>query len=386
MWSVNNGTIEFAGTEQQEICLVEASIVEISNTSKEGVIFTSYISVTKLFDHKGNNFTLYNNGSGSTFVDYDGDGLFDNVDPHPTIQESECELRFSAASLTLYDNLELNYLVDRKLFEQVGYVQPYIEFVFNSEVTYVSEYTIRGDYYVFNFSDISPNKMIDTVYATLYAMHRGVLYHTDTSEYSVTTYCYNTLSNYSGDEYAELRTLLVDLLNYGAQTQIYTNYKTGSLANASLTDAQKVWGTTERPEVNTVFNKTHAVIDTPSVQWLGAGLNLQDSITLRFKIAADDIKGLKVKVAGAVGTWWIDNSLFEVANDGYYIYFSCLNASELKETLYLTVYKGNTIVSNTICYSIESYVYSKQSTDDQKLYNLLETMMKYGNSAYAYVH
>ena len=82
------GTIELAGTEQQTVYLTRASIIEITNASNEGVLFTSSISVNKLFDHNGNNFTLYNNGSGSTFVDYDGDGLLDNVDPHPTIHEN----------------------------------------------------------------------------------------------------------------------------------------------------------------------------------------------------------------------------------------------------------------------------------------------------------
>ena len=296
------------------------------------------------------------------------------------------EFKFTAASLTLYDNLELNYKVDRRLFEHAGYVQPYVEFTFNNEVTYVSEYTTDGDYYVFNFPDISPEKMNDKVYATLYARNRGVLYNTELSEYSVATYCYNTLMNYSGDEYAELRTLLVDLLNYGAQTQLYTNYKTGKLANASLTDAQKAWATVSAPKLETVLDKEYTTIENPSVDWLGAGLNLQNSITLRFKIAKTDLDGLKVKVTCSSGTWWIDSSLFEETTDGYYIYFSCMDASQLRETLYLTVYKDNTVVSNTIRYSIASYVYSKQDTEDAKLYNLLEAMMKYGDSAYAYTH
>lgn len=87
----STGTIEFAGTAQQEVSLPRAYNIEISNTSNEGVVFTSKISVSNLFDHKGNAFTLYNNGTGSTFVDYDGDGLLDHLDPHPTIPENEIE-------------------------------------------------------------------------------------------------------------------------------------------------------------------------------------------------------------------------------------------------------------------------------------------------------
>ena len=54
------------------------------NSSEEGIVFASPVTVSRLFNHKGNNFTLYNNGNGSSFVDFDRDGLNDNVDPDPT--------------------------------------------------------------------------------------------------------------------------------------------------------------------------------------------------------------------------------------------------------------------------------------------------------------
>ena len=92
------GTVVFDGDEQQSADIYSAGVIEINNTSSNGVVFARTISISKLFDHKGNSFTLYNNGSGSTFVDYDGDGLNDNVDPHPTIKESEIEY-----TLTLKD-------------------------------------------------------------------------------------------------------------------------------------------------------------------------------------------------------------------------------------------------------------------------------------------
>lgn len=78
------------GASKQTVTLGKPSSYEkfatlvLVNESDDGVIFESNISVTKLFNHNQNNFTLYNNGSGSTFVDYDGDGLKDNVDPYPT--------------------------------------------------------------------------------------------------------------------------------------------------------------------------------------------------------------------------------------------------------------------------------------------------------------
>ena len=61
------------------------------NESQEGIVFSTPIQVKTLFNHNQNAFTLYNNGSGSTFVDYDGDGLKDNVDPYPTLKPGSAE-------------------------------------------------------------------------------------------------------------------------------------------------------------------------------------------------------------------------------------------------------------------------------------------------------
>ena len=56
----------------------------LANESEEGVVFDSSVKVTHLFDHRQNKFALYDNGKYSSFVDYDGDTLKDNVDPNPT--------------------------------------------------------------------------------------------------------------------------------------------------------------------------------------------------------------------------------------------------------------------------------------------------------------
>ncbi len=58
----------------------------------------------------------------------------------------------------------------------------------------------------------------------------------------------------------------------------------------------------------------------------------------------------------------------------------------MSEPVYLTVYENDEAVSNTLSYSIESYAYSKQTSTDTNLTNLLEAMMKYGNSACAYAN
>ena len=316
-----------------------------------------------------------------------GEGTGTGTGGSGTESEATERLKFKGASLTLYDNLTINYKVEKSLLEGNGYTNPYIVFLFNGVESTVMNYTEVDDCYVFDFSNIAPHQMNDTIYATLHANLNGMDCASETKEFSVAAYCYRTLDKYATDEYAKLRTLLVDLLNYGAKSQEYMNYHTDNLVNASLTETQAMWGTSEAPELQTVQNTAYKEIENPTVIWKGAGLNLKDSITMRFKfVSSESIENLKVKVVSESGQWVIDADSFIKNEDGYYVFFDGLDAGKMCEAVYLTVYDGETAVSNTICYSIESYAYAKQNSEDEKLASLLDAMMKYGNSAYSYIH
>ncbi len=302
------------------------------------------------------------------------------------------KLAIKGASLTLESNLVINYKVDKALFESVGYTNPYIVFVFNGVETTVTDYRIVGDRYVFDFVNINPHLMNDNVYATLYATYNGKVYSSPKRQYSVAAYCYNTLNKYNatdyvGEEYDELRTLLVDLLNYGAASQQYMNYKTNNFVNSKLTDVQKSWATAEDPALNDDLNTEYETIYEPTVSWLGAGLNLQNSVGMRFKFSAESIENLSVRFTNANGEYYIVTSdKFELVEDGvYYVYFEQYCASQMSEIVYAVVLENDYAVSNTISYSIESYAYAKQDHQDTNLADLVKAMMKYGNSAKAYV-
>ena len=302
------------------------------------------------------------------------------------VKKPSVELAFSSASLTLQDNICINFKASETLFTEVGYENPFVLFEKNGEKFTVSEYRVVDGKYVFDFTDVSPADMNDTVKATLYAEYDGTTYVSETREYSVADYCYNMLSKCNTDEYTELRTLLVDLLNYGAATQIYADRNTDNLVNASLSEDQLAWGTWNAPEYLSVMNLNHTTIENPSVKWKSGGLNLKDCIEMRFKISADGYDDLSVVAETDSYSWTIYADEFEKTAGGCYVYFDGLNAGQMSEPVYLTVYRGDTAVSNTICYSIESYAYAMQSSSDTKLTNLLEAMMKYGCSAYAYVN
>jgi len=294
--------------------------------------------------------------------------------------------KFKSASLVLQDDLTMKFKVSQELLENNDYTDPYVVCVFNGVTTILREYTLADGLLSFDFENIIPHQMNDLVSATLHITCNGEEYTSETLEYGVVTYCYNMLAKLDPAEDSELCTLLVDLLNYGAYSQRYMNYKTNTLANANLTEEQMAMGTSTDRELISVRNAAYETIDNPTVQWKSAGLNLQKSVSMRFKIAADDIEGLCVKVESNVGEWFISADTFEETTGGWYFYLNGMNAAQMSETVYVTVYKGETVVSNTLRYSIESYAHSKQNDANAKLAELVKAMMRYGDSARAYMN
>ena len=83
-----SGTLVFNGTRYQQVyvpydpyLIYDLGKVVLEN--KQGVHFWYHINFTDLFIHNGNNYELYEYGKKTTFIDYDGDDMLDNVDPNP---------------------------------------------------------------------------------------------------------------------------------------------------------------------------------------------------------------------------------------------------------------------------------------------------------------
>ena len=292
-------------------------------------------------------------------------------------------LKISGASLTLQNDLKVNFVVKKDLIDKNGYENLYAVFTMNGNEITVSDYTVNGDYYVFSFSNIAPDRMNDTITAALYATRDGVEY-SDELEYSIAQYCYSMLGKETTSE--QLRTLLVDLLRYGAASQLYTGHHTDALADASLTAEQLAWGTAADPAVQSVKNARYREMNDPSVVWNGVSLNLNDAIAMQFVFTASDIDGVTIKVENGNGTLLKEIAADELAISGgkYTAEFKGLTAGQMSDTVYVTAYRGEEAISNTVAYSIESYAFAKQNDENANLAALVKAMMKYGNAAHAY--
>lgn len=288
----------------------------------------------------------------------------------------------NGVSLTLQNNLRLNFVIKSKLFKN-GYSNPYMIFEMNEQTLKVDEYRGEGEDTIFEFKDISPDKMNDTITATLCATYNGEEYVGEPFEYSIAEYCYSMLGKTDNDS---LRTLLVDMLNYGAATQAYTGHNSENPVNALLTHEQLEYVTNSIPALKSSTNPSYYEIENPTIRWKGASLNLNDSISIKLSFFADSIEDVSVRFEDKNGIILdeIPSEFFETFDSYSEVRFNGFGAGQMSEVVYATAYCGEEAISNTVAYSIESYVCAKQYDTNTALANLVIAMIKYGNAAKAY--
>lgn len=312
------------------------------------------------------------------------EGYIDGLTYTPV--ELPATLKFSGANLALHHDLSIKFRAKAELFAEGMFSDPYVTYEVGGTTFTISEYTIENGMYTFELAHIGPTKIAEKVYVTLHGTYEGVVYHSVAREYSVADYCYNVLGKFTSSEYAELRALLVDVLNYGAEAQIAFDYNRENLANAKLTDEQKALGAAANLEVKDMKDLNYATVESPKAIWKGAGLRLEKSIGIRYGFYAEDIENLSVVITSRGRTWTYTEADFEPdpsKENFYYVYFNAFNATQLRNLVYATIYEGDTPVSNTVQYSIESYIYAYQN--DAQYGELVKAILCYGISAWNYV-
>lgn len=298
------------------------------------------------------------------------------------------DLTFSGANVSLGDNIEMNYAVDSTVAEKFDSVR--VEFEQNGNVANVTDSSVNeAGQLVFNFAGtydkdgnfvhITPKNLADSVKATYYGTKDGVESVAVVKTYSAADYCYDILA---GEYSAEAKRVAADLLNFAAENQKYMNYKVDSLVNAELEQSYATPDSEYTAPVSCTDTK-YETIENPTVSWKGAGLNLKSAVSIRFKFAAESIEKTTIKVVVGDETFTIKNMYFEdIGNGQYYAYFNGLSAAQMREPVYVTVYEGGKAISNTLRYSVESYVKSKESS--ASLGALVKSLLKYGDATAKY--
>ncbi len=293
-------------------------------------------------------------------------------------------------SLNLASDISINYVVKNELLAEYDsyYLQcvlPVYEgnaLVGTKTVTLQPE--LRGTYYYFVLKGLSAKEMNNVVEATLHMEKDGLQYVSNVDRYSIATYAYNQLNGENKSD--ALKAMCANLLRYGAMAQTQFTYRTDALADAGMTDAHKSY----LVDLSTVemndYRKQLSDHDAPTVPWKSTTLELGNKVIMCLVVNlanyTGDISKLRMRLSyqRADGTTVTETLPLELYNEEaktYAVRYDGLLSSQMRCVVSAAVYEGETRVSKTVEYSIESYAARKPS-------DLCRAMLAYGDSANAY--
>ncbi|MBQ8605586.1 MAG: hypothetical protein IJ408_02515 [Clostridia bacterium] len=267
-----------------------------------------------------------------------------------------------AISMTLKNDFSFNY----KLNEIYEGLDPQV-FINGKELSY----TVSGENLVFSYGSVLPHTLTESIEAEL--VLDGVSVQKDTL--SPAEYCYELLEVYPEDE--KLCTLITDILNYGAQAQLYKSHGVDNLANKYLSDSQKTVRECAAPKNSIAF--TDAVEE--SALWKSHALCLDSGISIKLGFIANDYSDIYVSVRSPVGDEITRINNFYVSPYGKrYFYFDGVYANGMDDIYTFTVMKGEKAISETLSYSAGSYIALAKGD----VLPITKALLAYAESAKAY--
>ena len=250
--------------------------------------------------------------------------------------------------------------------------------------------------HVITFSGVDAKEMTDTLTVQLYnaaGQAIGAAYTDSTKDYAMRQIQSTTQDIASGKETeknTKIRTMLVDMLNYGAAAQNYFDHNTDNLANKELTEAQQSnWATKELADITNTRNCTNTNV------YKGTRLNLKSSLgfQMAFDLTGCDLS--KVEICYSYTDHYGNRKEGTITNgqmiDGVYVItVDTVVLADARQDVTVTVSSdGNELVSVTD--SIAAYVARVQrgevnAENLEELKELCQMLMKFSDSSHTYLH
>ena len=238
------------------------------------------------------------------------------------------------------------------------------------------------NYIAVNFAGVAAKELADTLTIVVYNADGEAI--SDEKVDSIKGYCMRTLADSTTDK--KLATLVVDILNYGAEAQIFFNYATDKLANADLTDEQKALASSVREYSADDYSKVYA--DGYSFQaghtlTLEYNIQLKAGMDLRYTDISDDAKIVisYVNYEGKTITKTVNLKDTDYKTNILYVSCDTLTARDAAAQVKFELIDGDAVIY-TFTNSVESFT-ARSSASDSDL-ALCEALMKYCDSASAY--
>ena len=365
------GNAQYNTYKDTDISAMSLIVDTTINTMKTNdVFYVSEASFDKNFDIKMDHSVSFKN----------------NLTLNYYVPDSEFDSCYSSKGDTLLaDSLVLT--VEKDVYDRNGN-----KTVETTTITDYTQETIDGKlYYKFVYDGIAATEVGNEIRAsitfdTVSAKNIKTTYTSNFETYSVKTYAYNRLENSTNDTF---KTLLVDTLNYCAAAQTYFGYRTDALVNADLTEEQKALGTQTDVEVQKNSSVETNENATASVYGISVVFNSNVEMKFYMDMGEQDLTNVVLRltyVVDGVETVKDIPATEFIVDQGYYTAkLTDLAAAELFEDVKIVILDGETAISDTVTYNVETYIYNRLSASSKTSFkDLLKNLAKYAASAKAY--
>ncbi len=284
----------------------------------------------------------------------------------------------TGASVTLNDSIVAKYYVA----VPTGYTQAKMTFTYKGE-PYESTQDVSGlSTAVFEFDKITPQNMTENVAATVEFTADGQAAITETNEeWSIASYCQKILAakpdaKMSDTEYAELKALAVNLLNYGDKAQAYTE-KEGDLPTAVIENEK------DKALIGTTVPSSDAAMSgtaSDSVSWAYAYLTFDSKVNMAFEFTATADGEIGFVIDGVTE----NISVTALGDNAYKAVWAGMSVVDFDETFTASVTVDGVATGYQLTYSVASYVASMQNSQNAAMKELATAVYNYGLAAGEY--
>ena len=302
----------------------------------------------------------------------------------------EAELPVVDESVQIRHSLNLQSDISVNLMVPVSVLEGYDRYVMECTVagkTFLPEAVVKGDYVYFVVDGIMATQMNENIHSVLHLIKGDETFTSVEDDYSVACYAYSVLNKDAADN---IKTLCANLLRYGSLAQLYKGYETDAPADEEMTEVHKSYLTDMETVVFGNNNRLLGDVAEPAVTWFGKSMILDSKVTVVYVLNTNGYEGSLEDLSLRVTYEAIDGTTTELELEDLQVYneaaglysfkLDTLLAAELRAVVSAAVYSGETQVSETLCYSADTYGNGKTGT----LAELCKALFAYSDSARAF--
>ncbi len=329
---------------------------------------------------KGGTFVNYNpaDGHGTDGGSFVADGYKSENNGADIFSVQKCKLEIKGSNLIVEENIKPNIFISEE--QTAAFDSVKVEFKLGETVYTGIENTdtaVAG-YKAYTIKDLAAKQMADIFQATAHGIINGETVEISESvDYSIAQYVKSTLAENTDEA---LTVMLIDMLAYGAEAQNFYGYNTDTLATDVLTAEQVSVATMASPAAqNDLKNDTSTL--TGETKIAGASLELVENANIIMYVLGD-VTGLTLQVKNTTGTVVAETSdfVYDENVQAYIAVFDGVSADQMRSVYTFALTNGETVVSNTVSYSIATYC----STVTGDVSTLAAELLQFGDSASAY--